>query len=100
MLKTKKDMMKEVSKSAALLNAQAIMASAVMFGHGDVVTLSVNEEAVVLSLVYDTAYFVYDREVTWICDRAMCGIKCWGDENPSLKTTTIYVAWKFNPNLK
>lgn len=93
-------MMKEVSKSAALLNAQAIMASAVMFGHGDVVTLSVNKEAVVLSIVYDYAFFVYDREVEWLCDRAMCGVLIWGEDNSCLKVSTIHVSWKFNPNLK
>lgn len=93
-------MMKEVSKSAALLNAQAIMASAVMFGHGDVVTLSVNEEAVVLSVFYDNAFFVYDREVNWLCDRAMCGIQHWCHEEPNHKGFEIHVYWNFNPNLK
>lgn len=93
-------MMKEVSKSAALLNAQAIMASAVMFGHGNVVTLSVNEEAIVLTLVYDYAFFVYDREVEWLCARAMCGVQIWGEDNSCLKDSTIHVSWKFNPNLK
>lgn len=93
-------MMKEVSKSAALLNAQAIMASAVMFGHGDVVTLSVNEEAIVLSVIYDSAFFVYDREVEWLCGRAMCGVQIWGEDNSCLKVSNIHVSWKFNPNLK
>lgn len=93
-------MMKEVSKSAALLNAQAIMASAVMFGHGDVVTLSVNEEAIVLSVIYDSAFFVYDREVEWLCGRALCGIQHWCVDDPAIKIFTIHVSWKFNPNLK
>ena len=76
------------------------MASACMFGHGDVVTLSVNAEAVLLSIVYDTAHFVFDREIDWLCSRAMCGIKYWDDDEPALKTVTIHVVWKFNPNLK
>lgn len=100
MLKTKKIMMKEVSKSAALLNAQAVMASAVMFGHGEVVTMSVNKEAVVLSLIYDTAWFVYDREIEWLMDRCMCGAQHWLTEDRECHMFTIHVCWSFNPNLR
>lgn len=93
-------MMYEVSKSKALMNAQAVMASAVMFGHGDVVTLSVNDEAVVLSVMCDTAWFVYDREIEWFMDRCMCGVQHWVKENAKSKSFTIFVSWSFNPNWK
>lgn len=92
--------MNEVSKSAALLNAQAIMASAVMFGHGDVVTLSVNEEAVALSVIYDNARFVYDREIEWFMNRCMCGVQHWVTDDKECHMFTIHVVWLFNPNLK
>lgn len=93
-------MMYEVGKSAALLNAQAVMASASLFGHGDVITLSVNDSAVVLSFTYDNAWFVYDREIEWLMDRCMCGAQHWMKEDRVAKTFTIHVCWSFNTNLK
>lgn len=93
-------MLYEVGKSAALLNAQAVMASASLFGHGDVITLSVNDAAVVLSVTCDTAWFVYEREIEWLMERCMCGVKSWKEDFVESKTFTIHVSWSFNPNLK
>lgn len=100
MLKTKKIMLYNVSKTAALMNAQAIMASAILFGHGDVVTLSVNDSAVVLSVTFDTAWFVYEREIEWFSDRFMVGVQHKMEECVESKSFTIYMFWSFNPNLK
>lgn len=93
-------MIRELSKNAALLNAQAVMASAVMFGHGDVVTLSVNDSAVVLTLVYDTAWYVEEREINWLMERCMCGVKHWCVDDPEIKCFSLYVSWEFNSNLR
>lgn len=93
-------MMRECSKANAYMNAQAVMASAIMFGHGDVVTMSVNESAIVLSLVYDTAWLVEEREMKWLMERCMCGVKHWTVDDPGIKCFSIYVSWEFNPNLK
>lgn len=56
-------MLRDVSKSAAMLNAQSILSAAVLFGHGDFVSLSCNGTAIVLTLVYENAYAVYEREM-------------------------------------
>lgn len=93
-------MMNEVSKSAALLNAQAVMAAAIMFGHGDTVTLSCNSTALVLTLVFDDAWFIYERELKWLSDRFMCGCNLWSEDDSEVHTFTIYISWEFNPNLK
>ena len=93
-------MMNEVSKYAALLNAQAVMAAAILFGHGDSVTLSCNSAAMVLTLVYDDAWFVYEREIKWLSDRIMCGCNHWSVNDSEVHTSSIFVSWQFNPNLK
>lgn len=93
-------MMRECSKANAYINAQAVMASAIMFGHGDVVTMSVNENAIVLSLVYDTAWFIEERETEWLMQRCMCGVQHWCVDDPEVKCFSIFVSWEFNPNLK
>ena len=93
-------MMKEVSRSAALLNAQAVMASAAMFGRGEAVTLSVYATVIILTCTYDTASHVYDREIAWLMDRCMCGVRHWKKEHCQSHTFTISVSWSFNPNLK
>lgn len=56
------NMINNCSKAQALMNAQAVMALAVTFGHGDVVTLSVNGAAVVLTLLYDNGGSDRERE--------------------------------------
>lgn len=93
-------MMREVSKSAALVNAQSVMASAILFGHGDTVTLSCNGSAIVLTIVYDSAWFVYEREIEWLSDRFMAGCKHWFVDDSEVNTFAIFVSWEFNPNLK
>lgn len=93
-------MIRECSKASAYMNAQAVMASAVMFGHGDVVTMSVNETAIVLTLVYDSAWFVEEREWEWLSERCMCGIKHWSVDDSEVKCFSIFVSWEFNPNLR
>lgn len=93
-------MIRDLSKSAALLNAQAVMVSASLFGHGDVITLSVNDAAVVLTITYDFAWFVYVREIEWLMDRCMCGVQHWMKEDRESRTFNIFVSWSFNPNLK
>lgn len=93
-------MMQRVSKSTALLNAQSVMAAAILFGHGDTVTLSCNSTAIVLTIVYDDARFVYEREIKWLSDRFMCGCNLWSEYDSEVHTFTIYVSWEFNPNLK
>lgn len=82
------------------MNAQAIMASAILFGHGDVVTLSVNDSAVVMSVTFDTAYHVYEREIEWFFDRVMVGVQHKMEECVESQSFTIYMFWSFNPNLK
>lgn len=93
-------MMNEVSKYVAQLNAQSVMAAAVLFGHGDSITLSCNSSAIVLTLVYDDAWFVYEREIEWLSHRIMCGCNHWSVNDSEVHTFTIYVSWEFNPNLK
>lgn len=92
-------MMRECSKAAAYMNAQAVMASAIMFGHGDVVTLTVNETAIVLTLTYDSAWFVEEREIEWLSDRFMCGCKHWSVDDPEVDCFSIFVSWEFNASL-
>ena len=92
-------MIRNCSKASAYMNAQAVMASAVMFGHGDVVTMSVNDEAIVMTIVYDTAWFVEEREIDWLMERCMCGVKHWTEDNPEMKTFSIFVSWAFNKSL-
>lgn len=92
-------MMRECSKAAAYMNAQAVMAAAVMFGHGDVVTLSVGESAIVLTLVYDTAWYVEEREIDWLMERCMCGVQHRTVDDPEVKTFSIFVFWEFNKSL-
>lgn len=94
------DMINNCSKAQALMNAQAVMALAVTFGHGDVVTLSVGGSAVVLTFVYDSSDFDEEREMKWICDRAMCGISYDSVDDSEVSTFVIYVRWEFNPWLK
>ena len=93
-------MMNNCSKAQALLNAQAVMALAVTFGHGDVVTLSVGETAVVLTLVYDSSWFTEERETDWLSGRIMCGVKHWCVDDEEVHSFSIFVCWEFNPNLK
>lgn len=93
-------MISNCSKAQALMNAQAVMALAVAFGHGDVVTLSVGSTAVVLTFVYDSSDFVEEREMKWICDRAMCGIRYWSVDDSEVNSFSIFVSWEFNPCLK
>lgn len=93
-------MMRECSKASAYMNAQAVMASAIMFGHGDVVTMSVNDSAIVLSVIYDSSWFFYEKELDWLSDRFMCGCKHWFVDDPEMKCFTINVSWEFNPNLR
>ena len=93
-------MMRECSKASAYMNAQAVMASAIMFGHGDVVTMSVNDSAIVLSLVYDTAWYVEEREIDWLMERCMCGVKHWTIDDVEVKCFSIFVSWEFNKELK
>ena len=93
-------MMRECSKTTAYMNAQAVMASAIMFGHGDVVTMSVNESAIVLTLVYDSVEYVEEREFNWLSNRVMCGSRLWIVNDPEIKCFSIFVSWEFNPNLK
>ena len=93
-------MMRECCKANAYMNAQSVMASAIMFGHGDVVTMSVNESAIVLSLVYDSAWFIEERETEWLMQRCMCGVKHWSVDDPEIECISIFVSWEFNPNLK
>lgn len=81
------------------MNAQAVMSSAIMFGHGDVVTLSVNESAMVLSLIFDSAWYVEEREIEWLMERCMCGVKHWTVDDPEMKMFTISVSWEFNKSL-
>lgn len=100
MLKIELNMMKECSKASAYLNAQAVMASAVMFGHGDVVTMSVNDSAIVLTLVYDSAWYVEEREIDWLMDRCVCGVQHKTVDDLEMKTFSIFIFWEFNPNLK
>lgn len=93
-------MIKECSKAAAYMNAQAVMASAVMFGHGDVVTMSVGESAIVLTLVCDSARFDEEREIDWLMARAMCGVNHRIVDDSEMKMFSIFVFWEFNPNLR
>lgn len=92
--------MKECSKATAYMNAQAVMASAIMFGHGDVVTLSVNDSAIVLTLVFDSAWFVEERETEWLMQRCMCGVKHWNVDDFEADAFALYVSWEFNSALK
>ncbi len=82
------------------MNAQAVMASAIMFGHGDVVTMSVNDSAIVLSLVYDNACYVEELEIDWLMRRSMCGVRHWTVDDPEMKCFSIFVSWEFNKDLK
>lgn len=93
-------MMKECSKTTAYMNAQSVMASAIMFGHGDVVTMSVNESAIVLTLVYNSAEYIEMREYNWLSNRVMCGSRLRIVDDPEIKCFSIFVSWEFNPNLK
>lgn len=93
------NMMRECSKAAAYMNAQAVMASAIMFGHGDVVTMSVNDSAIVLTLIYDSSWFVEEREIDWLMERAMCGVKHWTVDDPEMNCFSIFVSWEFNKSL-
>lgn len=93
-------MMQRVSKNAALLNAQSVMAAAILFGHGDSVTLSCNSTAIVLTMVYDYAWFVYDREIEWLSSKVMCGCRHWYEDDSEVRTFTIFVSWEFSSNLK
>lgn len=97
---TQKIMMKECSKAAAYMNAQAVMASAVMFGHGEVVTMSVGESAIVLTLVYDSARYNEEREIGWLMERAMCGVNHRVVDDSEVKSFSIFVFWEFNPDLR
>ena len=93
-------MMNNCSNAQALMNAQAVMTLAVTFGHGDVVTLSVGSTAVVLTLVYDSSDFDEEREMKWICDRVMCGIRYWSVDDSEVSSFSIFVSWEFSPNIK
>lgn len=93
-------MMKEVSVNAALLNAQSIMSAAVLFGHGDFVSLTYNSTAIVLTLVYEDANAVYEREMEWLSDRFMCGCSTWKVDDLENLTFTIFVSWAYNPDLR
>lgn len=93
-------MIHNCSKAQALLNAQAVMALAVQFECGEVFTLSVNDSAVVLTIIFDSSCFVEKRETEWICDRAMNGVRCWCVEDGEINSTSLFVCWEFNPWLK
>lgn len=93
-------MINNCSKAQALLNAQAVMALAVTFGHGDVVTLSVNASAVVLSILYDEEWSVRVREKEWLLNRVMCGVRLDTCNDMEIDLYTIRLIWEFNPNLK
>lgn len=93
-------MMNKFSKATAYMNAQAVMASAIMFGHGDVVTMSVNDSAIVLTLVYDKAWYCEGGEMEWLMDRVLSGVSHRTVDDPEMKTFTIFVFWEFNPNLE
>lgn len=93
-------MLRDVSKSTAMLNAQSIMCAAVLFGHGDFVSLKCNSTAVVLTLVYDNDYAIYEREIKWLSDRFMCGCTTWKVEDSESFNFAIFVSWVYNPDLK
>lgn len=93
-------MINNCSKAQALMNAQAVMALAVQFGHGDVVTLSVNGAAVVLSLLYDDGWAVREREKDWLNNRVMCGVRLDTCNDMDIGLFTIRLLWEFNPSLK
>ena len=93
-------MMNKFSKGTAYMNAQAVMASAIMFGHGDVVTMSVNDSVIVLTLVYDKAWYCEDGEIEWLMDHVLSGASHRTVDDTEIKTFTIFVFWEFNPNLK
>ncbi len=97
---TKKIMMNDVSRSAALLNAQSVMSAAVLFGHGDFISLSCSDHAVVISIVYNDTYAVYEREMIWLSYRFMCGCSTWKVENSEEHTFTVFVSWVYNPDLR
>lgn len=99
-LKTKKIMMNNVSKSAALLNAQSVMSAAVLFGHGDLVSLTCDHYNIELMLYYSDANAVYEREMIWLSDRFMCGCSVWKVEDSEAHTFSIFVSWEFNPKLR
>lgn len=92
-------MIRNCSKAQALLNAQAVMALAVTFGHGDVVTLSVNASAVVLSLLYDDGWSDREREKDWLLNRIMCGVRLDTCNDMEIGLYTIRLLWEFNPSL-
>lgn len=92
--------MRECSKAFAYMNAQAVMASAIMFGHGDVVTMAVNENTIVLSSVYDYDGYVEERETDWLMGKCMCGVKHFCVHDPSIRCFSIIVTWEFNKELK
>lgn len=93
-------MMNNCSKAQALMNAQAVMALAVTFGHGDVVTLSVNGAAVVLTLLYDNGGSDREREKDWLLNRIMCGVHLDTCDDIEVGLYTIRLLWEFNPWLK
>ena len=76
------------------------MALAVTFGHGDVVTLSVNASAVVLSILYDEGWSVRVREKEWLLNRVMCGVRLDTCDDREIDLYTIRLIWEFNPSLK
>lgn len=93
-------MINNCSKAQALMNAQAVMALAVTFGHGDVVTLSVNGAAVVLTLLYDNGGSDREREKGWLLNRIMCGVYLDSCDDIEGGLYTIRLLWEFNPSLK
>lgn len=92
-------MMNKFSKATAYMNAQAVMASAVMFGHGDVVTMSVNDSALVLTLIYDKAWYCEGGEMEWLMDRVLSGVSHRTVDDPEMKTFSIFVFWEFDNTL-
>lgn len=82
------------------MNAQAVMALAVQFGHGDVVTISVDGAAVVLSLIYDDRWSDREREKDWLLNRIMCGVSLDTCDDIEVGLYTIRLLWEFNPWLK
>lgn len=93
-------MMRECSRSMAILNAQAIQASAALFGHGDVSSLVIREASVSLIISFDDGWSVYEREIDWLSDRMMCGVSHQLSEDSSSCRFFITLVWDFNPQLR
>lgn len=89
------DMIKGMSREAALFNAQSVWGWATMFGHGSIIELTSFTTDVTLSVHFPYSDFDKDREDQKYRSVVMAGAKFHWTDRPDLQIWTLHIEWHF-----